>query len=100
MNTNIFSLLEGGKKGHSSKSSSKKSSSKESGGSKASKKPSTTKEDNTAELEKAIFSQPAIGISNWADDSDDDYPEETVAEVEEEEDGWSKVGSWGLFTVI
>ena len=31
------------------------------------------KKVTTAELEKAIFSQPSLGISNWADEDDDDY---------------------------
>jgi hypothetical protein len=28
---------------------------------------------SAADLEKAIFSQPSMGVSNWADDDDDDY---------------------------
>lgn len=28
---------------------------------------------SVADLEKAIFSQPSMGISNWADEDDDDY---------------------------
>jgi triosephosphate isomerase len=31
------------------------------------------KKVSTAELEKAIFSQPSINITSWADEDDDDY---------------------------
>ena len=41
-------------------------------------KPKKTKDakkpkESAAELEKAIFSQPSLGISNWADEDDEDY---------------------------
>mgnify|MGYP001806718172 CR=1 FL=1 len=47
-----------------------KSSSKSSSKDKKDKKKKTV---STDELEKAIFSQPSINISSWADEDDDDY---------------------------
>lgn len=60
--SNAFAALADPKKAKkkSSKEHDKKSKKKE-------KKPST------AELEKAIFSQPSINITSWADEDDDDY---------------------------
>lgn len=37
------------------------------------KKDKKKKAPSTAELEKAIFSQPSINITSWADEDDDDY---------------------------
>jgi hypothetical protein len=37
------------------------------------KKKDKKKTVSTAELEKAIFSQPSISITSWADEEDDDY---------------------------
>lgn len=45
---------------------------------------------NHAELEKAIFSAPAAGVSNWADDSDED---DFRPNHEPLGDGWSEVRS-------
>lgn len=54
------------------KSSSSKKSSKDTD--KKGKKSSKDKKSvSTAELEKAIFSQPSLNISSWADEEDDDY---------------------------
>ena len=47
------------------------------------------KEDNHAELEKAIFSTTATGISNWADDSEDEW--EAHARHPAAEQGWNQV---------
>jgi hypothetical protein len=56
------------------KSSGSGSSKDKAGSSKSSKgKKETTKAVSSAELEKAIFSQPSINISSWADEEDDDY---------------------------
>jgi hypothetical protein len=48
------------------------------------------------ELERELFGQQAINVSNWADDSEDDdgHPPPATSgrrDEEEEEDGWSKV---------
>ena len=60
--SNIFALLdESKKKKKSSKDHDKK------------KKKGDKKQVSTAELEKAIFSQPSINITSWADEEDDDY---------------------------
>ena len=40
---------------------------------KKSKSKSKAKAVSTDELEKAIFSQPSINITSWADEDDDDY---------------------------
>lgn len=37
------------------------------------KKKKEKKAVSTADLEKAIFSQPSINITSWADEEDDDY---------------------------
>jgi hypothetical protein len=59
---NAFAALADAKKG-------KKGSSKSSKDKKDKKK----KAVSTDELEKAIFSQPSINITSWADEDDDDY---------------------------
>jgi hypothetical protein len=51
--------------------------------------PVETKAKKHAELEKAIFSAPAAAVSNWADDSDEDW-ETPSREVSENEDGWNQ----------
>lgn len=72
---NIFEALDTKKK--------KKSSSAKDGAKKEKKK-----EISTAELEKAIFSQPALGISNWADDDED---EDDFTAVPTNNAGWTTV---------
>jgi hypothetical protein len=57
--SNAFALLKSG----SVKDESKKKRSKD----------DKKKTASAADLEKAIFSQPSLNISNWADDDDDDY---------------------------
>lgn len=59
---NAFAALADAKKG-------KKGSSKSS----KDKKDKKQKAVSTDELEKAIFSQPSINITSWADEDDDDY---------------------------
>lgn len=46
---------------------------KEKKGEGKSKSKSKGKAVSTDELEKAIFSQPSINITSWADEDDDDY---------------------------
>ncbi|KAJ9528500.1 hypothetical protein QJQ45_020525 [Haematococcus lacustris] len=85
---NIFAALDKAKKKKS------KSSTKEHKESKpVVKEPEISKE----ELERAIFSQPANTISNWADDSEEDdyYPAPAAAPAEPVEDGWSKATGGG-----
>jgi hypothetical protein len=57
--SNAFALLKGGKTNKIDKKKSGKDDKKKSA--------------SAADLEKAIFSQPSLNISNWADDDDDDY---------------------------
>lgn len=77
---NIFAALEKPKKKKSSSDKPKKA-----------EKPAEPEVDHE-ELERAIFSQPAIGISNWASDDEDDEPgHHHHHHQEEEEEGWSKV---------
>lgn len=71
---NIFEAL--GKK--------KKKSSKPS---KNEEKAAPPKADKTAELEKALFSQP-IGLSSWADESDEEEDHHAAPSG----DGWNAVG--------
>jgi hypothetical protein len=59
--SNVFALLNESKKKKKSSKDDKK------------KKKSDKKHVSTAELEKAIFSQPSINITSWADEEDDDY---------------------------
>lgn len=61
---NAFAALADAKK--KGKSSSSAKSSKD-------KKKDKKKAVSTDELEKAIFSQPSINITSWADEDDDDY---------------------------
>lgn len=75
---NAFAALAGDKK------SAKKSSSKSSKDKKDKKK----KAVSTDELEKAIFSQPSINISSWADEDDDDYSVPVLPSNWQEEVGW------------
>lgn len=51
------------------------------------KKRSAPKVDKTAELEKAIFSQPVNALSSWADDSE----EEDDHQLAPASDGWNAV---------
>lgn len=51
--------------------------------------PVETKAKKHAELEKAIFSAPAAAVSNWADDSDEDW-EAPSRGVSENEEGWNQ----------
>lgn len=60
---NAFAALADAKKGKKSSSSSKKD---------GDKKKSKKKAVSTEELEKAIFSQPSINITSWADEDDED----------------------------
>ena len=62
--SNAFAALDTKKK--------KKSKSKEDGGDKKKKQQPAKAEDVSADLEKAIFSQAKINVSNWADTDDDD----------------------------
>lgn len=66
--SNAFAALDTKKK--------KKSKSKEDGGEKKKKQP--VKTTDAADLEKAVFSQAKINVSNWADtdDDDDDFAED------------------------
>jgi hypothetical protein len=50
----------------------KSSKSKKDDGGKKKRSKDEKKSVSTADLEKAIFSQPSLGISNWADDDDED----------------------------
>lgn len=61
--SNIFAALDTkkAKKNTSSKDNDKK------------KKKSDKRSVSTADLEKAIFSQPSITISSWADEEDDEF---------------------------
>lgn len=59
------------------------------------KKPSTKEDvkeepkvDKHAEIEKAIFSGPSTTISNWADDSEDEW--DAPAQVPAAEEGWNQ----------
>lgn len=63
--SNAFAALAKAKKKGSSKDGERKGSSKKHGKDK--------KAVSSAELEKAIFSQPSLNISSWADEEDDDY---------------------------
>lgn len=66
---------------------------------KSSKKPAAVKEDvpeeervdKHAELEKAIFSAPTGGISNWADDSEDEWDANAHDHPAAAEEGWNQV---------
>jgi hypothetical protein len=51
----------------------KKSSSSKSSSSKADKAAKKKKNPSTADLERAIFSQPSANISSWADEEDDEF---------------------------
>ena len=65
---------------------------------KSSKKPAAVKEDvpeeprvdKHAELEKSIFSAPTGGMSNWADDSEDEWDANADHPAAAEE-GWNQV---------
>jgi hypothetical protein len=66
---------------------------------KSTKKPAAVKEDvpeeervdKHAELEKAIFSAPAAGVSNWADDSEDEWEGNAHDHPAAAEEGWNQV---------
>ena len=45
--------------------------------------------DKHAELEKTIFSASATGVSNWADDSEDEW--DAAARHPQAEEGWNQV---------
>lgn len=49
------------------------------------------KVDKHAEIEKAIFSGTSTAISNWADDSEDEW--DAPAQVPAAEDGWNQVSN-------
>jgi hypothetical protein len=46
-------------------------------------------EHKTAEIEKAIFSAPAAGVSNWADESDEEWA--ATAMPTRGDEGWNQV---------
>jgi hypothetical protein len=75
---NIFAALDTKKKKKSSKGKNEKS-------------PAETV-DKTAELEKALFSQPVTGLSSWADESDEEDIHVAAPPVD---DGWNEVRSFG-----
>lgn len=59
------------------------------------KKDKKKKSPSTAELEKAIFSQPSISITSWADEDDDDYAVPVLPPT------WDQVSiAWCLVLVI
>ena len=91
--SNIFAALDTKKKKKSSSSSKDhdKKSSKE-----HAKKSVTAQAVSALELEKAIFSQPAIGVSNWADDDDEDEDFTPVDAA----NGWSKVCAGKVMVVV
>lgn len=85
MSNNIFAALQ-------KKKSSKKHSSKED----AAMEP---KEDKHAEIEKAIFAAPAGGVSNWADDDEEEWDGHVPATAGRgNEEGWNQVGRGYLRT--
>lgn len=47
--------------------------------------------DKHAEIEKALFSGPSTGVSNWADELEDDWAVEAAPGLAE--DGWNQVQS-------
>jgi hypothetical protein len=75
LGNNIFAALSKKKK---------KISSKDDGGAKEEE----AKVDKHAEIEKAIFSAPVGGMSNWADDLEDDWGAPAPAAAD---DGWNQV---------
>jgi hypothetical protein len=80
MSSNLFAVLD--KKGPKKPKEKKEDKPKKT----AKKEPEISHE----ELEKAIFAQPALGISNWADDDDEDDLAPTHSH-QELEPGWSTV---------
>ena len=69
---------------------------------KSSKKPAAVKDDvpeeervdKHAELEKAIFSAPTGGMSNWADDSEEEWEANAHDHPAAAEEGWNQVTSY------
>ena len=76
--SNIFAALDTKKKKKSSSSKSKEHDKK---------KKSQPKADRSAELERAVFSQPATTTTNWADEEEDDFDDDLGPLPE----GWAAV---------
>jgi len=53
--------------------------------------PKEERVDKHAELEKAIFSAPTGGMSNWADDSEDEWDANANDHPAAAEEGWNQV---------
>ena len=67
--SNVFAALSA----ESARAAKKGSSSSKSSSSKADKAAKKKKSPSTADLERAIFSQPSANISSWADEEDDEF---------------------------